>query len=175
MLLQKRHRDKSLLPPRWGLLEEHPGGRGGGIEGVVVGMGSNARSGIVLEFEHRRKSGRGVQEWFYLLPGALKLEKGKVGPPGALGTPILLEDHPEWGLSEQVEYGGSVGEGGGEEEMPQTTFDLGLTEKQKKARDEVVLPYFDAQDKMGVSGGGGRILYMPEREADDWDEEEDEL
>ena len=35
------------------------------------------------------------------------------------------------------------------------------------ARDEVVLPYFDAQDEMGLSGGGGRILYMPEKDADD--------
>ncbi|KAF8457257.1 Elongator complex protein 5 [Terfezia claveryi] len=183
VLLQKRHRDKSLLPPRWGLLEEHPGGRGGGIEGVIVGIGSNAQNGIVLEFEHRRKSGRGVQEWFYLPLGP---DKGKVtakpgpalfekvgAPAGALEKSILLEDHPEWKLSEQVEYG--VGVEDREEEIPQTTFDLGLTEKQKKARDEVVLPYFDAQDEMGVSGGGGRILYMPEREADDWDEEEDEL
>ncbi|KAF8427413.1 Elongator complex protein 5 [Tirmania nivea] len=184
-LLQKRHRDKSLLPPRWGLLEEHPGGRGGGIEGVVVGIGSNARNGIVLEFEHRRKSGRGVQEWFYL---PLGVDKGKVTvkpgqasyekvgvPSGALEKSILLEDHPEWRLSEQVEYGRGIGAEREEEEIPQTTFNLGLTEKQRKARDEVVLPYFDAQDEMGVSGGGGRILYMPEREADDWDEEEDEL
>lgn len=155
-----------------------------------MGMGSQSQSGIVLEFEHRRKSGRGVQEWFYLPLATAGGAKGKdsnkakagmavfekVGaPPGALEKLILLEDHPEWRVSEQVEYGGGVGEEDGEGEMPQTTFDLGLTEKQKKARDEVVLPYYDAQDEMGVSGGGGRILYMPERETDDWDEEEDEL
>lgn len=155
-----------------------------------MGMGSQSQSGIVLEFEHRRKSGRGVQEWFYLplaTAGGAKNKdsnKAKAGmavfekvgaPPGALEKLILLEDHPEWRVSEQVEYGGGVGEEDGEGEMPQTTFDLGLTEKQKKARDEVVLPYYDAQDEMGVSGGGGRILYMPERETDDWDEEEDEL
>lgn len=38
-------------------------GHGGGIQGVVLGL---ARDGVVLEFEHRRKSGREVQEWFYL-------------------------------------------------------------------------------------------------------------
>jgi len=182
----KCHKDKSLLPPRWGLLEEHPGGRGGGIEGVVAGIGSNSRDGIVLEFEHRRKSGRGVQEWFYLPLGAALTLKDttnakagtplfeKVGvQPGLLEKLILLEDHPKWRSSEQVNLYGS--EGNNEGDILQSTFDLGLTEKQKKARDEVVLPYFDAQDEMGLSGGGGRILYMPGKDTDDWDDEEDEV
>ena len=30
---------------------------------------------------------------------------------------------------------------------------MGLTEMQERARDEVVLPYLDAQDEMGLSGG----------------------
>ncbi|KAI5806615.1 Elongator complex protein 5 [Peziza echinospora] len=194
VLLQKYNRDKSLLPPKWGLVEDHPGGRGGGIEGAVVGLGSNSHhnAGIVLEMEHRRKSGRGVQEWFFLPTATTTQSKSaaasntpaagssifeKVGaPPGSIEKLILLEDHPTWKLSEQVRVGRNSED---EEEegdgMPQTTFDLGLTEKQKKARDEVVLPYMDAQDDFGGGGGGGgRILYMPERVVDDWDDEEDE-
>ncbi|KAF8472469.1 Elongator complex protein 5 [Kalaharituber pfeilii] len=190
VLKQKRHRDKSLLPPRWGLLEEHPGGHGGGIEGAIIGLGANSYKGggIVLEMEHRRKSGRGVQEWFFL-PFGGQVGGGKesqakaalfekVGaPPGMIEKLILLEDHPEWRLSEQVQVPDAfVGEGDEAGEMPQTTFDLRLTEKQRKARDEVVLPYFDAQEEWGGGGGGGgRILYMPEKAVDDWDDEEDEF
>ena len=148
-----------------------------------MGLGSNSRNGVVLEFEHRRKSGRGVQEWFYL-PLEEAVATVKVGAalfervgaqPGTVEKLILLEDHPEWRLFEQVGSQDTTRGGGDESEVPQSTFDMGLTEKQKKARDEVILPYLDAQDEMGLSGGGGRILYMPEKDADDWDEEEDEL
>lgn len=52
------------------------------------------------------------------------------------------------------------------------TFSLSLTDKQKIDREGIVLPYFDAQKEGG--GMGGRILYVPGRE-DDWDEEEDEI
>ena len=52
-----------------------------------------------------------------------------------------------------------------------TTFELGLTEKQRRDREGVVLPYYDAQ-KGG--GEGGRILYDMGEE-DDFDEEEDEI
>lgn len=169
-------------------MEEHPGGHGGGIEGVVVGLGSNPRNGVVLEFEHRRKSGRGVQEWFYLPLGEAATGKematAKAGAalfervgaqPGTTEKLILLEDHPEWRMFEQVDSQGITSGVRDGSEVPQSTFDMGLTEKQKIARDEVVLPYLDAQDEMGLSGGGGRILYMPEKDADDWDEEEDEL
>ena len=153
-----------------------------------MGLGSNPRNGVVLEFEHRRKSGRGVQEWFYLPLGEAATGKematAKVGAalfekvgaqPGTVEKLILLEDHPDWRLCEQVGSQGTISGAGDDSEVPQSTFDMGLTEKQKMARDEVVLPYFDAQDEMGLSGGGGRILYMPEKDADDWDEEEDEL
>ena len=56
----------------------------------------------------------------------------------------------------------------------ESTFNLGLTDKQKIARDGVVLPYFDAQKTMGDAGEGGRILYDMGAE-DDFDEEEDEI
>jgi elongator complex protein 5 len=83
---------------------------------------------------------------------------------------ILLEDHPQWRLSEQVKESGAKDEN----EEPMSTFELGLTESQKKARDEVVLPYFDAQREGGI-GGGGAILFTPDRDIDDFDDEEDEI
>jgi elongator complex protein 5 len=52
-----------------------------------------------------------------------------------------------------------------------TTFKLDLSEREREARDKVVLPYFDAQKG---EGEGGRILYEMGRE-DDFDEEEDEI
>lgn len=54
-----------------------------------------------------------------------------------------------------------------------TTFNLGLTDKQRSDREGVVLPYFDAQREEGM-GEGGRILYDMGEE-DDFDEEEDEV
>jgi elongator complex protein 5 len=64
------------------------------------------------------------------------------------------------------------GEDEGEEEM-ESTFNLGLTEKQRRDREGVVLPYFDALVDVG-GGEGGRILYDMGRE-DDFDEEDDEI
>ncbi len=61
--------------------------------------------------------------------------------------------------------------GAGDGEEMETTFSLGLTEKQRKDRDGIVLPYFDAQTEIGA-GEGGRILYELGRE-DDFDDEED--
>lgn len=164
ILLHKQHKDRSLPAPIWGLEE--------GIEGVLVGLGSNSTEGIVLEMEYRRKSGRGVTEWFYLPLADKEVSiAGRNGDGKVKDQVILLEDHPRWRLSEQVrrveEYDG---EGDG---MPRTTFELGITERQRKARDEVVLPYLDAQREGG--GGGGAILFTPEKEVDDFDEEDDEL
>ena len=43
-----------------------------------MGLGSNPRNAVVLEFEHRRKTGRGEQEWFYfpLREAATSTENG---------------------------------------------------------------------------------------------------
>lgn len=81
-------------------------------------------------------------------------------------TVSLLEDHPLWKRPE-LESGAQAGEETGVD----VTFELGLTERQRKDREGVVLPYFDAQ-KGG--GEGGRILYDMGVE-DDFDEEEDEI
>lgn len=57
--------------------------------------------------------------------------------------------------------------------MGDSTFSMGLTEKQRRDREGIVLPYFDAQEDVG-GGEGGRILYEMGRE-DDFDDEEDEI
>lgn len=102
--------------------------------------------------EMRRRSGRAVAERFVLAPG---------------GNFMLLSDHSVFARP----AGG--GEERGEDEGGETTFSLGLTDKQRRDREGVVLPYFDAQTEVG-GGEGGRILYDMGRE-DDFDEEEDEI
>lgn len=129
-------------------------------------MGGNAyaRAGLVLEMEHRRKSGRAVRGTFFMPPPPAPDAAG-------FGGATLLEEHPLFGAPDvggEKEGKGKEGEGGGGE----TTFELGLTEKQREAREGVVLPYFDAQKEGG--GEGGRILYQMGTE-DDFDEEEDEI
>ncbi|EPS40698.1 hypothetical protein H072_5425 [Dactylellina haptotyla CBS 200.50] len=157
---QKRALDKSLPPPSFGLDE--------GVEGSFTSLGANTgwcdscgpkeRSGaLIYELEHRRMSGRATAEWFFLMCHPSKKTKEKL---------ILLEDHPAYNLSiEPPTQDASIDDS-------DLTFSLGLTAKQKVDRDGVVLPYFDAQNEEG--GSGGRILYVPGRE-DDWDDEEDEI
>lgn len=157
---RRRARDRSLPEPGWGLHE--------GREGVLVGVkglrGEESNSGgggggaVVAEMELRRRSGRAVVERFVLAP------KG-----GAAGAVSLLSDHALFAAPEDPEGGGNAGD----DELSETTFNLGLTEKQRKDREGIVLPYFDAQEDVG-GGEGGRILYEMGRE-DDFDDEEDEI
>lgn len=166
MLAAKAARDRSLAPPVFGLDE--------GVEGGLVALGANPAEGMVLEMEYRRKSGRGVCEWFFL-PLAAGVVKPGVLPGGVAEKVVLLEDHPLWRASEG---GGGAGGGGGapveDSDGPTSTFELGLTDAQREARDQVVLPYYDAQREGGI-GGGGAILFTPDREIDDFDDEEDEI
>ncbi|MDI1492511.1 MAG: hypothetical protein OHK93_003725 [Ramalina farinacea] len=156
--------ERSLPEPVFGLAESR--------EGVLVGISPNHpmlkdHAGFVLEMEHRRKSGRGVNDTFVLPldPTSKELQ--------------LLEDHPAFKSpsASKVDEGEDAGE-----DFGGVTFDLGLTEKQRREREGVVLPYFDAQKRgrgeidaeEGERGDGGRILYQMGRE-DDFDEEEDEI
>ena len=148
VLARKRAADKSQPEPVFGLAEEK--------DGVLVGMGANGCKRLVVEMEHRRKSGRGVEETFFV-PGVEAKEKI-----------VLLDDHPAFRREEVRD--GKVGGEGGEEVL--STFDLGITERQRRDREGVVLPYFDAQS--GEGGVGGRILYDMGAE-DDFDDEEDEI
>lgn len=134
-------------------------------------MCANEPKGIVLEMEYRRKSGRGIKEWFYLpLIGNSDSEtvSEKRNTHSSMGGKvILLEDHPLYLPPEVVmakEHRPALDE--------VSTFELGLTAKQKADREGVVLPYFDAQK--GEGGEGGRIVYEMGVE-DDFDEEEDEI
>ncbi|EEQ30317.1 hypothetical protein McanMca71_002187 [Microsporum canis] len=156
MLARRAALDRSLAPPVFGLEEE--------VDGVLIGRVNQSskgerQDGIVVEMEHRRKSGRGIVEW-YFLPHASKYPAKQ-----ATEVVILLDDHPLF-KRKDVEVNEDSWE-------PESTFELGLTERQRKDRDNVVLPYFDAQ-KCDGPGEGGRILYDMGEE-DDFDEEEDDI
>lgn len=156
VLARKAARDRSHAEPSFGLVE--------GVEGILQGHGANNAEGLVLEMEHRRKSGRGVREW-YFLPLSSR-SSSTVQPVKTREVVSLLEDHPQYRSPEEATSGAEAGAG-----ESGTTFELGLTEKQRRDREGVVLPYYDAQ-KGG--GEGGRILYDMGEE-DDFDEEEDEI
>lgn len=149
----KRAQMRSLREPEWGLHE--------GREGVLVGLRTGHQiEGLMVEMEMRRRSGRAVAERFILSPPTS--QKGS-----SSGANIsLLSDHPLFAPQKDT---GTGAEG----EMADTTFNLGLTEKQRNDRGGIVLPYFDAQIDVG-GGEGGRILYDMGRE-DDFDDEEDEI
>ena len=145
-----------------------------GREGVLVGLnGREGSSGngreVVIEMELRRKSGRGIVDFFVLAPSS----SSNSGRQEA--TIILLDEHPLYAtvLPTEGVSGGVVGN-----EEAGTTFSLSLTEKQKRDRENVVLPYFDAQKDGGIAGPGegGRILYeMGVEDREDFDDEEDEI
>jgi elongator complex protein 5 len=161
-LAAKAARERSLPEPTWGLLEM--------ADGVVQCLDANDERGIVLEAEFRRKSGKPEGETYFLrTPLASDYHNPMPGiPNGTLKTEyvILLEQHYAYAAN-------VVGVLQDDAENINSTFNLGLTEKQKEARDGVVLPYFDAQKGEGA-GEGGRILYDMGSE-DDFDEEEDEI
>lgn len=161
ILARKAARERSHVEPSFGLDER--------VEGVVQGLGANGTDGVVLEMEHRRKSGRGVREWYFLPSHTASTPATGTVSARTRETVALLEDHPLYRTSvtsSEESAGAVVGEAGAE-----STFELGLTEKQRQDREGVVLPYLDAQ-KGG--GDGGRILYDMGRD-DDFDEEEDEI
>ena len=151
-------------------------------DGVVGGLGGgkwagqSVRGGIVLEMEARRKSGREVRGLFFL-PTPMS--------PVSKADPIFLSEHPLFRALEPtgatgasgatVGVHGVSGHGDGEG-AGGLSFELGLTEKQRRDREGVVLPYMDAQGGgMGMGmGEGGRILYQMDA-GDDFDEEEDEV
>jgi len=163
LLAGKQARERSLGEPSFGLAEDK--------EGLVIGLKRTSKSirpgekGIVLELEHRRKSGRGVLEW-YFLPDRPPARAQNETVPAFKETVSLLDDHRLF--KKGVEEGETT-----DQDMAGLTFELGLTDRQRLERDGVVLPYFDAQRAEG-GGEGGRILYDMGAE-DDFDEEEDEI
>ncbi|KAM0256348.1 hypothetical protein ACHAQJ_004999 [Trichoderma viride] len=152
---RQKARNRSVMEPEWGLKEDR--------EGVLIGLTEKSKSedrgGVVISMELRRRSGRAVDEKFILMPASTAAKS-------SLGKLCLLTDHSMFTKSEAEQ-----GQDG--EEQPESTFNLGLTDKQRKDREGIVLPYFDAQTDIGA-GEGGRILYEMGRE-DDFDDEEDEI
>ena len=162
VLAAKAAKERSLPEPSHGLLQ--------GAEGIVQCLDANDHRGIVLEAEFRRKSGRPESET-YFLRNARRSDYNTPTAGLAFGTlrqefVTLLDLVPAYGSQEVM---GMVNAAANEIE---STFNLGLTDKQKQAREGIVLPYFDAQK--GEGGEGGRILYDMGAE-DDFDEEEDEI
>ena len=132
--------------------------------------GRAEKEGLVVEMEVRRKSGRGVREIFVLRPSESSRSSSMAQQ---LSTITLLDDHPSYSPPEDTSFAA-----GGQDEEVETTFNLGLTEKQRRDREGVVLPYFDAQKDGGGQGPGegGRILYeMGAEDREDFDDEEDEI
>jgi elongator complex protein 5 len=162
-LAAKAAKERSLPEPTWGLLQ--------GAEGIVQCLDANDHRSVVLEAEFRRKSGRPEGETYFLrAPRAADYHDPVPGiPTGTLKQEyvILLDQVPGYANETVVALVNAAGQ-----DM-ESTFNLGLTDKQKQAREGVVLPYFDAQKGEGA-GEGGRILYDMGSE-DDFDEEEDEI
>lgn len=163
LLAEKSARARSLAAPTFGLREES--------EGVLIGLKPRGNlkpeeRGVVLDLEHRRKSGRGVLEWYFLPASSKAQQTSNAGPQAFREILTLLDDHP---LFPQPKVEESV-----DSELSGMTFELGLTERQRLEREGVVLPYFDAQKAGGGANEGGRILYDMGVE-DDFDEEEDEI
>lgn len=159
---------------------------------MLLGASANdPRWGIVVEMEHRRKSGRTVSERFYVprsnrpsssivdhsmgtsgVAGLKSSSSSSSSPSPSSTTPILLEDHPLYRPSISSTESSTQSILKDDDELVSSTFDLTLTPKQRDDRAGVILPYFDAQ--RGEGGTGGRILYDMGVE-DDFDEEEDEI
>ena len=163
VLAAKAAKERSLPEPTHGLLQ--------GAEGIVQCLDANDHRGIIIEAEFRRKSGR-PESATYFLRAARRSDYNVPIAGMAFGTlrqefVTLLDQVPAYSSNEVM---GLVNAAANEIE---STFNLGLTDKQKQAREGVVLPYFDAQKGEGA-GEGGRILYDMGEE-DDFDEEEDEI
>lgn len=163
MIASKAARERSLPEPTYGILHEG--------EGIIQALDANDTRGIVLDAEFRRQSGR-EESAVYFLRTASASDYQKPAPGRSIGVlkqefVTLLDLIPAYSNQD------TAAKVPDSEEM-ESTFNLGLTEKQKIARDGVVLPYFDAQKTMGDAGEGGRILYDMGAE-DDFDEEEDEI
>jgi len=160
---RQKARNRSIQEPEWGLRE--------GREGVLIGLKARPKSepgeGLVLDMELRRRSGRSVSAKFVLNSAIITVESEQPMP----GKLSLLSDHPLFRV-ESDEQDSAVATRDAASE-PESTFNLGLTEKQRRDREGIVLPYFDAQTDIGA-GEGGRILYEMGRE-DDFDDEEDEI
>lgn len=117
--------------------------------GVVSILGCNSSQKIVIELELRKKSGQTVSEKY-----SIETFSGQIEVLGA---------------KSEDEYQDTVGLDFG------TTFNLGVTPRQKESKEIVVLPHFSAQKLFRVDATektNANIEYTLEIE-DDFDDEED--
>lgn len=164
LLAHKQAHERSLGAPSFGL-EERKAGVLIGLKRSTAQAIATTNRGIALEVEHKRKSGRGVREWYFLPARPPRGTRANTGVAFREHV-TLLDDHPLFHVQESES--GELSE----QDLAGLTFELGLTSRQRTDREGVVLPYFDAQQAGPHSGG--RILYDMGVE-DDFDEEEDEI
>lgn len=153
-----------MQPPSFGIDQ--------GVDGVIHATGCNTVGEVVIDMEHRRKSGRGTLESFVLSSRRSDQHnrpyQNQKDPNPADGSICVLGTHRSFRRVEDTGF-----ERGGDED--ESTFKMDLTERQTLTREGVVLPHYDAQRlEQGVIGDGGKILYDLGEE-DDFDEEEDEI
>ncbi|KAJ5092394.1 Histone acetylation protein 2 [Penicillium alfredii] len=133
ILAQKAARDRSLAAPVFGLDEEQ--------DGVLLGrsdklVGTRTAEGIVLELEHRRKSGRGVLEWYLLPP------ESRYSPQQVKEVVTLLDDNPLYNPPTEpdrdagdeepaIDQGDGPGEGG------RILYDMGEEDDFDEEEDEI--------------------------------------
>lgn len=122
--------------------------RDGAREGVVSPFGTNSPQRLIVVLEYRKKSGRTIWE-----KCVLNLISSRVDHLG-----------PDPSLASQATSGLDFG----------TTFNLGITQRQRESKEDVVLPHFSAQAKSNnnAMGDNGEIEYTLDAE-DDFDDEED--
>lgn len=167
VLAAAKARSQSLPEPTYSLPYD-------GVEGILEDLSANSpEGGVVLEAEFRRKSGRGERYTYFLRP-AETLDYAPIASPTS--SPTLRKEFVVL-LDQVLSYAAitnpSSATAANNEDEIESSFNLGLTDKQREKRENVVLPYFDAQKGEGA-GEGGRILYDMGEE-DDFDEEEDEI
>ncbi|KIH95116.1 killer toxin sensitivity protein [Sporothrix brasiliensis 5110] len=156
------------------------------------------RRGLLVTMELRRRSGRAVVEQYVVVLGTEKTAAAPATRPASATAPrstpapapaqiafpwqpgavpcaniTVMADHPLFAAARDPREDDRQDDVRGDEDAPTSTFNLGLTDKQRRDREGIVLPYFDAQTDIGA-GEGGRILYDMGRE-DDFDDEEDEI
>ncbi|CAA22665.1 hypothetical protein POMI540_3622 [Schizosaccharomyces pombe] len=118
---------------------------------IISLLGSNCETAIVLHVEFRKKSGRIIKE-------SCVLKNGKLEPY----TPFEETARGPEPADNQIDFN--------------VSFNLNVSEKERKERDKVFLPYFSAQmvgsQHKSSFVDEGTIIYHAD-EADDFDEEED--
>jgi elongator complex protein 5 len=135
VLAAKAARTRSLPEPTHGLLQS--------AEGVIQCLNANDTRGIVLSAEFRRKSGRSESENYFLRPSRAS-DYNAALPGMAVGTlkkefVVLLDQVPAYANGAVIGLVGAGADDGVDKDQMESTFKLGLTDKQRAVREEVVM------------------------------------